>query len=210
MSGTVRLGCVGAEERHVMLDFTGAPIVKGSARFAFDRTCRMEMRRWWVENPTRWAAWLMLNPSNAGAVQNDPTAVRVTHFTRSWGYDGWIGVNVYPFIASKPAAMWHRANWQARGPDWEARDAMQANEAHLEEVARMATLRMVAFGTGPATHDEVYLEQCLEMFMQPSDVGSDEHLYCLGLTKGGHPLHPMARGKSRVPDDRQPSVWRRT
>lgn len=47
----------------------------------------------------------MLNPSDAGERRNDPTALRVTNFTRAWGYDGWIGVNLYPFIA---AAGWMR------------------------------------------------------------------------------------------------------
>lgn len=25
---------------------------------------------------------------------------------------------------------------------------------------------------------------------------------------GGDPIHPMARGRSRIPNDRQPMIWR--
>jgi protein gp37 len=33
-------------------------------------------------------------------------------------------------------------------------------------------------------------------------------IHCLGETASGAPIHPMARGKHRVPDDRQPLLWR--
>jgi hypothetical protein len=105
--------------------FPGPFEIKGSAVFGRERTLRLEIRRWWVPEPKRWAAWLMLNPSVAGENRNDPTAQRVTHFTRAWGYDGWIGVNLYPFISSKPAEMWRWANWQNHGPAWDVRDDLE-------------------------------------------------------------------------------------
>lgn len=171
--------------------------IQGDALFARDRTVRREIRRWWVERPKRWAAWLMLNPSDAGEKRNDPTALRVTNFTRAWGYDGWIGVNLYPFISSDPKVMWQRANWQHNGPDWYARDDMQANLQDIERVGRMSCLRMVAFGTQPAERDQPWLEECLEVFQQPFDYsewGFDERLHCIGVSKSGQPLHPLARG----------------
>ncbi len=58
--------------------------IEGSAVFARNRSLRMQLRRWWVERPKRWAAWLMLNPSDAGEKRNDPTMLRVVHFTRNW------------------------------------------------------------------------------------------------------------------------------
>ncbi len=185
-----------------------APIFHGSAKFARDGTLRLEIRRWWVENPTRWAAWLMLNPSKAGAIETDRTADRVTHFSRSWGYDGWIGVNLYPFISSKPAQMWRWADWENKGPDWHARDDLGDNLSVLDAVGREASLRVAAFGARPIKRDNEWLEKCLERFCRPSNTGDGEALYCLGTNKTQQPLHPMARGKWRVADDQKPILWR--
>ena len=183
--------------------------VLGSAKFSRDGALRNEIRRWWVQEPQRWAVWIMLNPSTASTDRDDPTARRVTDFSRSFGCDGWIGVNLYPFISSNPAAMWSWANWEAHGPAWDVRDDLIANLATIERVARASTLRMVAFGAAPVVRDEVWVEQCLEAFSQPSDIDADERLYCLGTNTTGQPLHPLARGKMRVPDSQRPIVWRR-
>ena len=182
----------------------------GSDYFARAGTVRRALKRWHVAKPTRWVAWLMLNPSTARKDRNDQTTLRLTHFTKAWGYDGWIAVNCYPFVSSTPEAMWQRANWQANGPDWEARDDMQANLRDIEEAGRMAALRMVAFGAQPAVRDETWLEMCLEAFGQRANApDADEHFYCLGTNATGQPLHPMARGRMRVSDAAIAVRWRR-
>lgn len=183
--------------------------IQGSAVFAGEGSLRMEIRRWWVDEPKRWAAWLMLNPSKAAAERNDPTAQRVTHFTRTWGYDGWIGVNLYPFVSSTPADMWQWADWEAHGPAWDVRDALIANITRVEYVARMSTIRVVGFGAEAVKRGEPLLELTLEAFEQPSDIGADDRLYCLGVNATGQPLHPLARGRMRVPNERQPTLWAR-
>lgn len=185
--------------------------MQGSALFSRDGQNRREIRRWWVQEPQRWAAWLMLNPSTANKDRHDPTTHRVTHFSRTWGYDGWVIVNLYPFISSTPEAMWSWANWQNHGPAWDVRDDLQANLADIERVGRAAALRMVAFGASPMYHDESWLEQCIEAFSQPSDIIADDAgvLYCLGTNTLKQPLHPMARGRMRVPDSAQPIPWSR-
>lgn len=185
-------------------------MIQGSAKFSRDGTLRNEIRRWWVDDPKRWAAILMLNPSVAAKDRNDPTAPRVTHFTKAAGCDGWIGVNLYPFIASQPADMWSWANWQNHGPAWDVRDDLQANLGHIEAAARASVLRIVGFGAAPVHHDEAWLEQCLEAFAQPANIdGADEQFYCLGVNSTGQPLHPLARGKMRIPHDQKLMVWER-
>lgn len=181
----------------------------GSAKFARDGALRREIRRWWTEEPIAWVAWLMLNPSNAGPSKNDPAALRVTHFTAQWGYGGWIGINLYPFISSTPDKLWRWADWESNGPAWSIRDDLAVNLEDIERVARIASLRIVAFGAQPIERDQMWMEQCLEAFEQPSElIDADEKLYCLGTSKNGQPLHPMARGKMRVADSVKPQVWR--
>ena len=180
------------------------------ARFSRERTLRNELRCWWVDEPKRWAAWLMLNPSDADEYRDDPTSRRVTHFSKAAGCDGWIIVNLYPFISSDPRAMWSWANWQNHGPAWDVRDDLQANLGHIEVAARAAHVRFVAFGAAPVYHDEVWLEQCLEAFEQPADdPAADDQLYCLGTNSLRQPLHPLARGKMYIPSDRAPVLWTR-
>lgn len=192
------------------LELVAPPTIQGSARFSRDGTLRNEIRRWWVPAPKRWASWLMLNPSIAAKDRNDPTALRVTHFSKAAGCDGWIGVNLYPFIASQPPNMWRWANWQAHGPAWDVRDDLQANLGDIETAGRAAAIRFVAFGAAPVYHDDVWLEQCLEAFGQPADrEDADERFYCLGVNGTGQPLHPLARGKMRIPDSQQPMLWTR-
>lgn len=183
--------------------------IQGSAIFSRGQTIRREIRRWWTPSPTRWVAWLMTNPSRARADRNDPTALRVTNFSRAWGYDGWIGVNLYPFISSTMPEMWAWADWESNGPDYYARDDMMFNIGDIERVGREASLRIVAFGAEPINRDEIWVDECLDAFGQPADMpGVDERLHCLGVNKHGQPLHPLARGRMRVPDKTLPKVWR--
>jgi hypothetical protein len=187
--------------------------ISGDAVFARSRTLRMQLRRWWVERPKRWAAWMMLNPSDAGESRDDPTMRRVIHFTRAWGYDGCIVVNLYPWITSDPREMWKIRHWDRNGPDWYARDDLHNNQAVIEKVGRTSCLRMVAFGAQPMARDPDFVTDCIEDFEQPFDYPDshwafDERSHCLGVTANGGPIHPLARGRSRVADDAKPVLWR--
>lgn len=180
-----------------------------AAQFSNDGTCRFTLSHWWKESPQRLAAWLMLNPSTADADRDDPTTRRVTHFSKAWGYDGWVIVNCFPFVSSQPDVMWARvADGRA-----ETGAAMLLNLMHVTKVARSADLRVVAFGNGLASHSE-QLDACLEAFRGRDAVSrmagmQAAELVCLGTTLGGWPLHPLARGRSRVPDDRLAAPWSR-
>src|SRR5260370_27399531 len=182
--------------------------MRRSALFARDHTLRREIRRWWTEERIRWVAWLMLNPSNAGELRDDPTALRVTHFTAQWGYGGWVGVNLYPFIASTTDALWDWNRWESKGPEWSIRDDLAANLEDIERVARMASLRVVAFGAQPIERDQPWLDRCPEAFTQPTDFGGGAQLYFLRTSKNRQALHPMAGGKMRGPAFTPPRFWR--
>lgn len=161
-------------------------------------------RRW---GPSPLAVWLMLNPSTAGADTDDPTSWRVIEFSYAWGYDGALIVNFAPYRSPKPADLWRWLDWEANGPDYHARDRWQANLQVIEDAGRQAAIRVVAFGAELPRRHGMMLDMVLERFRQPSDIGAGERLYCLGVNAEGSPLHPMARGRWRVPDGTRPQLW---
>lgn len=170
--------------------------LQGSAIFARNNTIRREIRRWWVPDPQRWVVWLMTNPSKAGATETDPTATRVTNFSRSWGYDGWIGVNLVPFVSSTMPEAWA---WLQTNPI----DDLTRNIDDIERALEGASMVMMAFGTQPRERCPEWLDRCLAAVCY----GPYLHPHCLGVTQSGQPIHPLARGKHRVPDSAQPVLW---
>ena len=180
---------------------------RGDACFSDDKH-RLGLRRWWKDQPERWVAWLMLNPSEAGRKPSDPTMNRVNHFTKTWGFDGCIVVNLYPFVAPRKADMW---SWRDALRDrdginwWHYSAEMECNLIQIEEAGRSSSLRIVAFGVNPVK-DPIWVKMCLDKFEQHSD-GTQKRFRCLDTTKEGWPTHPHARGKYRVDDDAKDKPW---
>jgi hypothetical protein len=150
-------------------------------------------RRWREDRPV--AVFCGCNPSTADARKNDPTILREIGFAERWGYGGLIKVNAYPFRTSKPREL---ARWCADDHDAYC-DAMETNERHIIREA-MATQLFVACwgGIAPSDWPSLLLSALREIRIT---------VHHLGLTKDGHPKHPMARGKHRIPDNQKPIVW---
>lgn len=155
----------------------------------------------------RSVAWLMLNPSTADAYQDDPTVVRCMKFSARWGYTSMTIVNLFPFRSSSPAECrkWANAFFQETGglEQFYVRDALVENAMVIADVALRARLHMVACGANVI--DDIHYGQMLEEF----EGIACRPLYCLGVSNGGYPLHPMARGRARVPDNREPEPFNR-
>ena len=133
---------------------------------------RYRLERFWSDAPA--LPFVMLNPSTADAMLDDPTIRRCMGFARREGAGGIIVANVYAFRATDPAALWRQAD--PHGPE---------NDAALTEVARWAAQVNVpvvcawgVHGGGSNRHIALML-----------DAGA--RLVCLGKTKGGHPHHPL-------------------
>jgi hypothetical protein len=78
---------------------------------------------------------------------------------------------------------------------------MRENDRAIAEAAQQAGSVVAAWGAVPwARGREARLAAELARAGGPP-------LQCLGTTLDGSPLHPMARGRMRVPDDRQPMPW---
>ena len=151
-----------------------APLLTGeaTATFSEDRVYRYRLTRTWGTSGTH-ATWIMLNPSTADALRDDPTITRCISFTKAWGLDGLVVVNLFALPATDPVELLgHRAP-VGEANDQFIRDAVHpwsvvvaAWGAHKIAAARMRTVLGIVTARADA-------------------VG------CLGVTKTGSPRHPL-------------------
>lgn len=152
--------------------------------------------RYWLERS--WddtlpvMVWIMLNPSIADHTHNDPTILACMDFARRNGCGGIVVVNLYAFRSSQPKVM--MAAEQPVGPQ---------NHIYLERALRLVrdrpgSLAVCGWGRG----DFNYMALGVRRHAQDAGVP----LHCFGVTKDGHPKHPLARGPHRIPRDTAPIV----
>lgn len=187
-------------------DLFGTPFADTIQRGADLSRCgtfRWTLTRTWSSEGGH-VCFIGLNPSTADHRKDDPTVCRWTHFARAWGYGGFTAVNLYPFRSSTPAACRDWSRWQENGPDYHARDMLWRAESVLVREAKAAALVVACWGAG--AWDPMWVDHVLEQIQEGEAPWPDIH--CFGLSKDGHPMHPMARGRSRIPDDAQPVLWK--
>jgi hypothetical protein len=139
----------------------------------------------------RWGAgqgllFIMLNPSTATELANDPTVERCEQRARAWGYPGFSVANIFAFRATRPADLKRSAEPVGAG-----------NDAVLADLARRAGQVICAWGLHGAHQGR---GAAVEERLRDEGVA----LWHLGLTKGGHPRHPLYLGY-----DRQAEPWAR-
>jgi hypothetical protein len=159
----------------------------GAAWFSSDRTYRYLLTRRWGD-PASWMTWIMLNPSTADASADDPTIGRCTAFAKREGCGGLDVLNLFAWRAADPRAL--RECGDPVGPD---NDLFITG--HAQGALVVAAWGAHAFAAGRAR----------EVGQLVGALGVS--LLCLGITKDGHPKHPLARGRERVPDDAPLVPW---
>jgi hypothetical protein len=122
------------------------------------------------------ALFVMLNPSTATEVQNDPTVERCERRARALGFGAFRVCNIFAWRDTDPTLMRRAAD--PVGP---------ANDDAIRESCGWADTIVCAWGThgahlgrGPA------VERLMRATGRP--------LHHLGLTKDGHPRHPLYIG----------------
>lgn len=154
--------------------------IQRSALFSADGKYRYWLKRSWHPNAWLPVTWVMLNPSLASDTKDDPTVKRCIDFSRWWGFDSLVIVNLYAYITPKPAELWAQELQTRQGPDnvgW-----IRTHTQHPGAI--------VVAAWGAAAHHK------MPIFI-PETVR--RHLHCIGQTAEGYPKHPLARGKHRVP-----------
>lgn len=156
-----------------------------TARLSEDGVYRFTLHRIWG-SPSNLLTFIMLNPSTADALVDDPTVVRCTNFARDMGHDGIVVVNLYAFRATKPADLW-LAEKPTGGVanDETLRKALSKAETHGSPV-------IAAWGANAKPDRVTWL------LRQPGA----HRLQALRVTKAGAPGHPLY-----LPAACRPSPW---
>lgn len=153
------------------LQMDGAPHAGTTLRGATFSPCgryRYTLRRCWADGPL--VAFIGLNPSTADATEDDPTIRRCVGFARSWGFGALVMLNLFAWRGADPDALLTVDD--PIGP---------ANDQVIAAVTEQASLTMLAWGAHRATR-----KRAAEVvrIVEPSFAQ-------LGLTKDGHPRHPL-------------------
>lgn len=123
-------------------------------------------RRW---GPGLSVCFIGLNPSTADASADDPTIRRCIGFARTWGFDAIEMLNLFALRATDPRVM--KAHEQPVGPD---------NDGWLQSAQERNDVLVACWGVH-GVHQE--RDQAVRAF--------DLELMHLGLSKDGHPRHPL-------------------
>jgi hypothetical protein len=166
-------------------------------------TCRITLTRTWdAALPVLLVC--MLNPSDANHDVDDQTIVLVCHIAKHHGFGGIVVVNGIPLRDPQPKPAIAMTRWD-RTSDWWARDRLQENLGVIAAEAARAGAVLVAWGANAAKCD-TWFETVLEEI--DSAVAEGTPVYCLGKTDGGHPIHPLARGKRKIPKNAPLVPWK--
>lgn len=125
--------------------------------------------------------FVMLNPSTATEVQNDPTVERCERRARTLGYGGFRVANIFAWRATDPRDM--RAAFDPVGPE---------NDSTLIESAKWTDHIIAAWGTHGVHQGRGHM--VAQMLQQQS-----KPLFHLGLSKAKHPKHPLYIAYSQHP-----------
>lgn len=128
--------------------------------------------------------FVMLNPSTATEIQNDPTVERCERRARALGYGGFCVTNIFAWRDTDPRKM-RMAN-DPVGPE---------NDSAIRDGAAWADVTICGWGThGEHRNRGADVKSLLR--------SSSVRLWHLGLTKAGHPKHPLY-----IAYTQQPEIW---
>lgn len=147
-----------------------------TATFSADRTYRYALtRRWDTDWPM--AVFIMLNPSTADAFEVDPTIRRCISFARSWHAGGILVLNLFALRSTDPHALYKHADPVGCDNDAVLRWVLSVDHEPVGPVVAAWGVHGTHRGRGNKV-----MRLLQDRLVKP---------LCLGVTKEGHPRHPL-------------------
>lgn len=162
------------ERRHQKGDAASCAVYSDCERYRY-----MLTRVWNAEGGK--VLFVMLNPSTATEFQNDPTVERCERRARALGFGSFRVCNIFAWRDTDPKLMRRAAD--PVGP---------ANDAAIRDSCFWAHKIVCAWGSHGSHLDR---GPAVELLMR----GTGRALHHLGLTRDGHPRHPLYIGYAVVP-----------
>ena len=141
-------------------------------------------RTWDAKKPH--VMFVMMNPSTADPLVDDPTVAKACRFARAWGYGGIFVGNTFAYRVTDQRQLMKVAD--PIGPD---------NDAHLIAMAREAKVVVFAYGK---PHKQLRYRGLAVMRLLVEEARIKP--YVLRLSKDGTPCHPLY-----LPETLTPVVW---
>ncbi|WP_354677475.1 DUF1643 domain-containing protein [Cupriavidus plantarum] len=142
-------------------------------------------RRWNREQPALGS--LMLNPSTADHLVNDPTITRCMQRALAGKYGGLEVVNLFALRSTDPDGLLSHTAPLGDRPD--------RNEAAIMDALDRCAIMICAWGTHKAA-----AARATEVLRIVRMCGAGSRLYHLGLNKDGSPKHPLYIAASKRPE----------
>ena len=148
-----------------------------AAIFGGNRTYRYLLTRRF--GPGEVMTWVCLNPSTAGAFEDDPVSTRLTKRAAAAGYGALVILNAFALVSTDPAGLYGHADPVGPG-----------NDGCLRAFCEPGSTVVAAWGNHGAFKGR---DAAVAAILAAS--GAD--LYCLGITGEGRPRHPGRLGYSQ-------------
>jgi hypothetical protein len=150
--------------------------VKSTAIFSKCKTYRYVLTRTWNDDEPK-VLFVALNPSTADAVADDPTVRRCVSFARDWGFGGILIANLFALRSPDPKIL--TLSEDPIGP---------RNDWWLNRLSIDCQLTIAAWGIHGKISDRAN-----------SVLPKLTNVHHLGLTREGHPRHPLYLPKTIRP-----------
>lgn len=156
---------------------------------------RFTLSRIWDDRPL--LAVVMFNPSTADHTVNDPTIKLLMEIASHNGFGGILVSNLCPLRSStpRPAIDMLKAA-QVDLPNPVGREVLWQNIEYMADHVRAADAVLIAWGSMGGRAGSWY--SCAMQNIRDR-AGLKKPIYRLGVCQNGHPMHPLARGKNKIP-----------
>ncbi len=156
--------------------------VTKDALISSDELHRHYLLRIW-DNTKAYVNYIMLNPSTADGINDDPTTRKLIHYTKQEGYGGFIVTNLCSYRTSSPQVLIEANRLEGYVYNDETNH-------WIKYVANICELHVLAYGN----HGDCFIKRVKFVHKVLDKLG--KHFYCFAVTKTNQPLHPLHSKKN--------------